>query len=263
MELGLRDKVAIVTGGSMGIGFEAARSLAEEGTAVAICARGLESLEAAAEEIRSATGSPVLAVRADMTQKQDIEKLVAEAVAAFGGVDILVLNAGTSIASTMEQSRDEDWEYDYSLSVIGAVRACRLAVPQMRQRGGGSIIYMAAVTAKAPAVPNIGISTAGRAAALNFVKVLANEVARDKIRVNAINLGAFWTPLVRSHLEERAREQNTTLDSVREGLLAGIPLGRLGQPQDAADLVAFLASDRAGYITGAAIELDGGWARYI
>ena len=255
LELGLAGKVAIVTGGSEGLGRACAERLAREGARVAICARRKDVLERAAEQIRAATGGELLARPADVTRPADIEALVGAVVAQFGGVDVLVNNAGTSAAAAFEQVDDAAWQRDLDLKLMAAVRFCRLVVPHMKRRGGGRIINVTTIGGKAPA-PRALPTTVTRAAGINLTKALAGEYAPDRILVNTVCLG-----LVKSAQWER--RATGALDSYYQEVARRVPLGRVGEADEFADLVAFLASERAGYITGTAINFDGGMSAVV
>jgi 3-oxoacyl-[acyl-carrier protein] reductase len=250
LELGLKGKVAIVTGGSEGLGRACAERFASEGVGVAICARRTEPLERAAKEIQSATGAEVLAMPTDVTRSEAVEAFVAATVARFGGVDILVNNAGTSAAAGFEAVDDRAWQADIDLKLIAAIRFCRLVIPHMRRRGGGRIINVTTVGGKAPAARSLPTSVT-RAAGINLTKSLATEYAADKILVNTICLG-----LVKSKQWERRAKGD--LDGYYVEAARRVPLGRVAEAAEFADLVAFLASERAAYITGTAINFDGG-----
>ncbi len=256
LELGLKDRVAIITGASDGLGRATAEKLAAEGCKVAICARREPHLRAVAESIASATGAEVLAVPADVSKAADIERFVEAAVDRFGGVDIAVNNAGKSAAASLEEVDDEAWREDLDLKVMGAVRICRLVVPIMRAHGGGSIVNATIVGGKAPQARALPTSVS-RAAGINLTKSLANEYAADQIRVNTICIG-----LLKSEQWVR-RAGARPVEELYEELSAGVPLGRIGEEAEYADLVAFLVSDRAAYITGTAINLDGGMAAVV
>jgi 3-oxoacyl-[acyl-carrier protein] reductase len=252
LELGLKGKVAIITGGSEGLGRACAERLARCGAQVAICARRPDVLAATADAIRGATGGDVLARPTDVTRAAEVEAFVGEVVTRFGGVDILVNNAGTSSAAGFETVDDHTWQEDFDLKVMAAIRLCRLAIPHMRRRGGGAIVNVTTVGGKAPAARALPTSVT-RAAGINLTKALANEYAADGIRVNTVCLGivksAQWTRRAKGDLDAFYRE----VAQQRR-----IPLGRVGEPEEFADLVAFLVSDRARFITGTAVNLDGG-----
>ena len=251
LDLGLKGKVALITGGSDGLGYATAARLAAEGARVAICARRQAHLEAAAAELRQASGGEVLAVVADVARAEDCERFVGEAVAAFGGVDILVNNAGTSAARGLEEVDDAAWQADIDLKLMAAVRLCRRAIPQMRARGGGAIVNATIVGGKAPPAKGLPTSVT-RAAGINLTKSLANEYAAANIRVNTICIG-----LIKSAQWER-RAGNRPVEELYAEMGRRVPLGRMGEAAEYADLVAFLVSARAAFITGTAINLDGG-----
>jgi NAD(P)-dependent dehydrogenase (short-subunit alcohol dehydrogenase family) len=250
LDLGLTGKIAIITGGSDGLGRAAAERLAAEGAKVAICARRKEHLEQEAEAIRKATGGQVLAHAADVSRASDCERLVDAVVAQWGGVDILFNNAGTSAAAGFEKVSDDEWQGDWDLKVMGAVRMSRLCIPHMKKRGGGSIVNITTVGGKAPR-PQALPTSVTRAAGLNLTKSLANEYAADKIRVNTICIG-----LVRS--AQIAKRAKGDLEAHYAELAKRVPLGRVAPASELADLFAFLVSERATYITGTAINFDGG-----
>jgi 3-oxoacyl-[acyl-carrier protein] reductase len=250
LDLGLTGKVAIITGGSDGLGRAAAEKLSAEGARVAICARRKDHLEAAADAIRRATGGEVLAHVADVSQPADCERLVNAVVAHWGGVDILLNNAGTSAAAPFEKVGDDAWQADWDLKVMGAVRMSRLVIPHMRARGGGRIVNITTVGGKAPR-PKALPTSVTRAAGINLTKSLANEYAADNVRVNTICIG-----LVRS--AQIARRAKGDLEAHYVELGKNVPLGRVAHASEFADLFAFLVSERASYITGASINFDGG-----
>ena len=258
MDLGLRGKVAIITGGSDGIGKAAALSLAAEGARVVICARREDVLEAAAKEIRETTGSEVLAVPTDVTQTEQVKNLFAKAIDAFGRVDMLVNNAGTSAAHPFEKATEETWQADLNLKLFGAIHCCREALPHMRAQGGGRIINITTPGGKAPGAGSVPTSVS-RAAGIALTKALSKEYAAHNILVNTVCIG-----LIKSGQHERrwekanADQPDLTLDGWYGRMGEGVPLGRVGEAAEAGDLIAFLASERASYITGAAINLDGG-----
>lgn len=251
LDLGLEGKVALITGGSDGLGRAAAARLVAEGARVAICGRRGPHLEAAAAELRETAGGEVLAVSADVTRAEDCARFVDEAAGAFGGVDILLNNAGTSAARGLEELDDDAWQADIDLKLMAAVRLCRAVIPIMRERGGGAIVNTTIVGGKAPAARALPTSVT-RAAGINLTKSLANEYASANIRVNTICLG-----LIKSAQWER-RAGNRPVEELYREIAKRVPLGRVGEAEEYADLVAFLVSERARFITGTAINLDGG-----
>ncbi|HWI82116.1 SDR family NAD(P)-dependent oxidoreductase [Ramlibacter sp.] len=252
LELGLKDKVAIITGGSDGLGRAGAQRLAAEGAKVAIAARRADHLEHAAEDIRAATGGDVLAVPTDVTQADQCERLVQAVLKRWGRVDILLNNAGTSAAAAFADVSDEAWQADWELKVMGAVRMCRLVIPPMRRQRDGRIVNITTVSGKAPKGKGVPTSVS-RAAGINLTKSLANEYAADNVRVNTICIG-----LVRSAQIDRMAQGGDLEAHYARLARERVPLGRVAQAAEFADLFAFLVSDRASYITGTAINFDGG-----
>jgi NAD(P)-dependent dehydrogenase (short-subunit alcohol dehydrogenase family) len=252
LELGLKGKVGIVTGASEGLGRACAERFARCGARVAMCARRADVLDAAASAIQKATGAEVFALPTDVTKPAHVEAFVRAVGERFGGVDVLVNNAGTSSAAGFEAVDDEAWQYDFDLKVMGAIRFCRLVIPLMKARGGGAIVNVTTVGGKAPAAKALPTSLT-RAAGINLTKSLANEYAADGIRVNTVCLGivksAQWTRRATGDLDAFYRD----VAQKRR-----IPLGRVGEAEEFADLVAFLVSERARFITGTAVNFDGG-----
>jgi NAD(P)-dependent dehydrogenase (short-subunit alcohol dehydrogenase family) len=255
LDLGLTGKVAIVTGGSVGLGRAAAMRLAREGARVSICARRKEVLERTAAEIRQG-GGDVLAIPADVTRPEDIENVVKATTDRFGGIDILLNNAGTSSAAAFMDVDDRAWQTDIELKLMAAIRFCRLTIPVMQRRGGGVIVNVTTIGGKAPA-PRAVPTAVTRAAGINLTKGLANEYAGAGIRVNTICLG-----LVKSEQWER-RAKNGDVEAVYREAAKRVPLGRMGEAEEFGDLVAFLVSARAGFITGTSINFDGGMGAVV
>ena len=262
MELGLGGKISIVTGGSKGIGRSIAMALAREGSDVAICARGMEELEDAAAEIRAKTGRKVLAVRADMSDLGDIKNLVSSTVAELGGVDILINNAVNSVAAPFMELADEDWLNHIHVKVMGYVRCSREAIPHMINRGGGRIINIGGMAARsAGSLTNSNGVT--NSAVSNIAKNLSDQVAKDGILVNCIHPGTTRTPRQDMVLERQAQDANVSVEEAERRAVARIPIGRMVEPEDIADLVLFLVSARATAITGQTIAVEGGAGRGI
>lgn len=262
MNLSLQGKIAIVTGGSKGIGWATALALAEEGVDVAICARGLDALNAAAAEIRSKTGRNVVAIQADMGVPEDIRNLVATTAAELGGVDILVNNAVSPTAAPFTELADEDWQRHLNVKVMGYVRCSREVIPHMRQRGGGRIINVGGMAARnVNALANsFGVANA---AASNIAKNLSDQVAQYGILVNCVHPGATRTTRQTVILDRQARDAHTNVEQAEQEAISRIPIGRMIEPTDIANLVLFLVSNRAGAITGQTIGVDGGASRGI
>ncbi|MGM9949194.1 MAG: SDR family NAD(P)-dependent oxidoreductase [Lysinibacillus sp.] len=255
MELHLQGKVAIVTGASKGIGFCTALQLAKEGAHVAICARGEKHLEVAAASIKQLTGADVLVVPADIMKEQDCREVIEKTVAKFGRIDVLVNNAGTSSAHSFEQVATELWQADLDLKLFGAVHCSKYAVPYMKQSGGGSIVNVTAVLAKTPPANSLP-TTVSRAAGLALTKAMSKDLGQYNIRVNAVCIG-----LIRSdQIEKRWKSQAPDLSWAEYSKQVGqsIPLGRIGDTEEAANVITFLASDAASYVSGTAINIDGG-----
>jgi len=252
MDLKLGDKVAIVTGGTQGIGKATAMLLAKEGARVVIAARGRELLGTVSAEIRAA-GGRVAAIQADVSKPEDCERLIAGAIESFGRIDILVNNAGTSATGEFESVTDATWQADFDLKLFGAIRLARLAIPQMRRQGGGRIINITNIGAKQPRAKSMP-TTVTRAAGLALTKALSKEFAADKILVNTVCIG-----LIRAGQHERkAAKSGVEVESMYAGMGKDIPLGRVGLAEEVANVITFLASDAASYVTGTSINLDGG-----
>jgi len=254
--LELENKVAVITGASDGLGRAAAERLASEGAKVAICARRKDRIEETAREIEARTGGEVFAQAADVRKNTDVDAFIDSVVARFGGVDILLNNAGTSAAAPFEDVDDDQWQADIELKLLAAVRICRRVIPLMRERGGGRIVNITTVGGKAPEPKRLPTSVT-RAAGINLTKSLAGEYASDNILVNTICIGK-----VKSAQWER-RAVGGNVDAVYADMSRNIPLGRMGESEEFADLVAFLVSARAAYITGTAINFDGGLSAVV
>ena len=252
MDLQLNGRVALVTGGSQGIGKAVAAMLAQEGASVVIAARGAELLDKVATEIRAA-GGKVHAVAADVSQAADCERLVAETIKTFGRLDILVNNAGTSATGEFESVTDEAWQADFNLKLFAAIRLARLVVPGMRQHGWGRIINMTNIGAKQPRAKSMP-TTVTRAAGLAFTKAMSKEFAASTILVNTVCIG-----LIKAGQHERkAARAGVPVEQMYDAMGKDIPLGRVGRAEEVASVVAFLASEAASYVTGSSVNLDGG-----
>jgi 3-oxoacyl-[acyl-carrier protein] reductase len=259
MELGLRGKAALVTGASRGIGRAIALELAREGCRVALCARGREALETAAAGVRD-LGAEALAIAADVTAPDGVRTAVETAIAAFGGVDILVNNVGGSTGASFEETSPEEWQRAIDLNLMPAVRASRLVVPSMRARGGGAIVNIVSIYGREWGGSYVQRPTyiAAKAAEIGMSKALAMELAPHGIRVNAVAPGSILFP--GGGWERRTREDP---EGIAAFLKADLPLRRFGRPEEVARVVAFLASDAASLVVGACLNVDGGQSRAL
>ena len=261
MQLGLEGRVAVITGGSAGLGLGAARSLTAEGARVVLVARGAERLTAAAQEITRQHGpSCALAVPADVCDPTDLERVVTTTLDHFGRIDAVVNNAGVSRGLPFLDADDEQWAEDIELKVMAAVRLSRLVLPHLRAAGGGRIVNVLNTAAKAPAAASAPTSVT-RAAGLALTKVLSKEFAADGVLVNAILIGLIRSDQWQRRWENEGRKG--TIEDLYAQMARNVPLGRVGTEQEFGDLVAFLLSDRAGFITGCGINLDGGMSAVV
>ena len=262
MELGLRDRVALVTGGSMGIGKATALALAREGAHVAICARGKTLLESVAAEIAAETERTILPFVADLNKEEDAQRFVRKAVDHFGRLDILVNSAGSSPGGTLQSLEEEQWMESLNLKFMGYVRTTKPAVGHMKERGWGRVINV---------IGNDGIKPiyfeltpgAANAAGINFTLAIAEELAPHGITVNAVNPGPVdterWWGLVRT----LAREMDISESEAQEKAVRSMPMGRLCTSEEVADVVIFLASEKASFVTAASISVDGAQRKAI
>ncbi len=258
MDFGLTGKVAIITGGSEGIGKASALRLCEEGAEVAICARRGDVLQKAADEIKAKTGKEVLSMAVDVCNEAQVQELVQKTVDRFGGIDILVNNAGGSRAFPFLEASEETWREDIEIKLFGAIFCSKAVIPYMRKRGGGRIINMTTGGGKAPGQKSVPTSVS-RAAGINLTKSMATEYAPENILVNTICLGLLKSMQHERRYEQQKKEQpDLTLDAWYDELSKRVPVGRVGEAEEVGDLVAFLSSSRAAFITGTSINIDGG-----
>lgn len=257
VDFGLTGKTALVGGASRGIGRAVAIALAREGCNVAVCARTPDALEAMAEEIRQETGVQVLAKACDMAEAEQIENLVKETVAQFKRLDIVVNNAGGPPTGTFETLTDDYWEHALEQNLMSVVRTTREALPHLKRAGSGRIINITSVAVKQP-IDNLMLSNAARLGVVGLAKTLSREVGAEGITVNNVCPGNIATERLISLIEQRASAMGTSLEQAVSVEEARIPMGFLGTPDDVANLVVFLASEQARYITGTTIQVDGG-----
>ena len=252
MDMGLQGKVAVVTGGTDGIGKATALMLAREGARVALCSRRAEAVTKTVDDIKRA-GGEAFGLAADMSKTADIERFMNAVIERFGRVDILVNNAGTSARGAFLEVSDETWEADLELKVFGAIRCTRLVVPHMRKHGGGRVINITISSAKQPGAQSMPTSVS-RAAGLALTKALSKEYAADNILVNTVCIGKIKS----GQHERRYTQAGMGADEYYAKESKGIPLGRFGEADEAASAIVFLASSAASYVTGTSINLDGG-----
>jgi 3-oxoacyl-[acyl-carrier protein] reductase len=257
MDLGLNGRVALVAAASRGLGKAVATALAEEGARVAIFSRKQEAIEAAAGEIRGRTGGEILPLAADVNDPDQLARVVRATVDRFGRLDILVNNAGGPPPGTFDTVAEEQWQQAIDLTLLSAVRLTRLALPHLRMQGGGRIINLTSSSTREP-IPNLLLSNAIRAAVAGWAKTLATELASENILVNCVAPGRIETERLKELDSANAQRQGRTVEEVRGANETSIPLGRYGRPEEFAAAVAFLASDRASYITGITLYVDGG-----
>ena len=259
MDLELRGKVALVTAASKGLGRASAMALAAEGAQIAISARSA-ILETTAAEIGAATGAQVLAVRGDVSEAADVTRMVAATMERFGQIDILVINAGGPPPGSFLSLTIDQWEQALQLTMLSAVRLCHAVVPHMLQRSSGSIVAIQSASVKQP-VDNLILSNSIRLAVIGLLKSLAIELGPHGIRVNSLNPSSTQTERIDQLLAERAAANHSTPAAEAAKVVAGIPLGRMGTPEEFGRTLAWLASPAASYVHGQAVMFDGGAVR--
>ena len=262
MDLHLGGKVAMVGGGSRGLGFAVARALAAEGARVSIASRNRDAIERAGARIETETGRPVLAIAADLASAADIARWHAATSERLGGIDLLFANTGGPPAGRALDFPDEAWQSAFELLVLSVIRQVRLVVPSMQQRGGGAILMSTSSAVKEP-IPNIALSTVLRASVAALAKTLALELAGKGIRVNQLVPGRIGTDRVVEIDAINAGKAGISPDEQKSRSVSQIPLGRYGSPEEFGAMAAFLLSDAASYVTGASVQVDGGLVRCL
>ena len=262
MNLDLVSKVAIVCAASKGLGRATAFSLAREGASVAICARTESALVKTAQDIRRETNATVVPVVADVSRAADVQRLVDRTVRELGAIDILVNNTGGPKSALFESLSDDDWDDAFQSVLMSVARLSRAVIPHMRARGGGRIINITSISAKQP-VEGLVLSNALRAAVTGLARTLANEVAAEKILVNCVAPGYTRTDRVVELADAAAAREGISPDAVQQRTVSRIPMLRMATPEEFADVVTFLASGRASYVTGTTIQVDGGYVRSL
>ena len=257
MDLGLRGKVALVTAASQGIGLATAHALAREGARLAICARDSLTLQAAADSIRRAHSVSVQAIVCDLVDEAAIASMVKQVLGVQHTIHVLVNNAGGPTPGSFAKLSDDDWQRAFELTLMSAVRTTRAVLPTMRAQRWGRIIIISSYSVKQP-IAEIMLSNSLRLAVAGWAKTLATEVARDNVLINSVAPGWIRTDRVTQALAARAKASNISMAEAEAQVVREVPIGRLGRPEEIADAVAFLASERAGFISGTLLPVDGG-----
>ncbi len=263
MDLGLKDKVAVVTGASVGIGLAIARALAAEGVHLAICARGGDRIRLTADAIASEFGVRCLGVSTDVSKAEEIQTFVEGVKREYGGADILINNAGVGSEETVMDASDEKWQYYWDLHVMAAVRLARGLAPTMKERGGGVILHNASICATQPLWYEPIYNTT-KAALVMFSKCLATELIPANIRVNTVNPGLVMTPDWQKTAKILTEGKDITWEEYLEQIARqNAPIGRFASPEEIANLFVFLCSPKASYCVGSTFYIDGGWLKTI
>ena len=257
MNLGLKGKRALVLAASRGLGYACARGLAAEGCQLVICSRDDRRIHAAADTIAKDTGTRVHAIASDVSDEGAARRLIDAAVSQLGGLDIVVHNAGGPPAGDTASMSEAQWQKAFEQNMLSFVRIVNAAVPELKKAGGGRIITIASSSIKQP-IPNLVLSNALRAGVWGFAKTLSRELGPDRILVNVVAPGRIQTERIDELDQANAVKAGKPVDEIKKASVAGVPLGRIGRPDEFANVVVFLASDAASYITGQAITVDGG-----
>jgi 3-oxoacyl-[acyl-carrier protein] reductase len=257
MDLGLKNKIALIAGASKGLGEATARQLAREGARVAIVSRTAEKLAATAESIRQETGAEVVAIPGDVASADDIERMIQATVQQLGGLDVVVANGGGPPPGRFEEFNDDAWSKAVNLLLLSSVRLIRGALPHLRQSSSPAVLTITSLAVKQP-IPNLILSNSIRSAVIGLTKSLALELGPDRIRVNSILPATTETDRITALATDNARRNGTTLEEELKKQAAASPLGRIASPQEFANVAAFLCSPAASYLTGVMLSVDGG-----
>ena len=262
MDLGLKGKVAFVAGGSQGLGKAVAMEMSREGAKIAICALDDPELPKAVEEIRLATGGEIIGIPVNLSEAEQARDFIRKGIEYFGTVNILVNNAGGPPDRTFLEVDDDQWDLGIRLNLLSTIIMTREVVPIMMEKRWGRIINMTSISVKQP-IDGLILSNTVRSGVIGFAKTLSNELAPFNVTVNNVCPGYTMTERVRKLSVDVAKKRGTTPEAVIKSWESLIPMGRLGTPEEFADLVTFLASERSGFITGASIQIDGGYYKGI
>ncbi|MFQ5630355.1 MAG: SDR family oxidoreductase [bacterium] len=257
MDFGIKGKTALVAAASQGLGFAAARELATEGANVVMCSRNQEKIEAAAEQMRQNSGVAIEPVVADVRKNEDIMKIIDKTVESFGGIDILITNAGGPPAGNFDDISDDGWLSGVELTMLSAIRFIRGVLPYMKKSNWGRIVNILSISVKQP-IAGLLVSNTIRPGLVGLSKTLADEVAANGITVNNVCPGWTKTERVDGLMAIRAQKQRISIEEASADIVNNVPMQRMGKPEELAALIAFLCSERASYITGATIPVDGG-----
>jgi 3-oxoacyl-[acyl-carrier protein] reductase len=262
MEFGLKGKTAFVMAGSKGLGKAAALKLSEEGANIAIISRSMENLKKAQKDIKEKTGKSPFIIQGDVKNKKDVENAVKETVKKFSTVHILFANAGGPPAGGFFDFKPEDYEEAVKLNLMSTIYATYAVIPFMKENKWGRIIASVSISVKQP-MDSLILSNVSRAGVITFIKSVSNAVAPFNITANSILTGYTMTDRVKNLLENAARKNGTSIEEASRNIIEKIPMGRIGTVEEYASLVAFLASEKASYITGISIPIDGGYIKCI
>ncbi len=257
MNLELEGKVAIVTGASRGMGFAIAKRLAEEGAHLALCARDASALEKVADELAGITGRRPMVMSCDLSSESQVRAFIDKVMETYGGVDVLISNVGGPPRSSFMEITDEVWDHWFQLTFMSYVRLVRFVVPSMRSRGGGHILTIGSNSSINP-IREFSLSNALRLGVWGLVRTLTDELGKDNIRVTMLSPGRIATERYLAANQRRAEKSGLSLEEVDARARRSIPLGRIGDPQEIADAVAFIVSERGRYFSGSNFTLDGG-----
>lgn len=260
MELQLKDKVAAVAASSQGLGFAAARALAAEATRIGICSRSKTNIEQAASRLRAETGAEVFTHVVDLSKREGAVGFVDAVAKHFGDLHVLVTNAGGPPPGGFEQAGFEQLERAFHLTMESTIAMIKTAVPRMRERKWGRVVNILSITVKQPEI-NLLMSNTMRAGLVGYTKSISQELARDNVLINNVAPGYTRTERLNQLAENLAANDNVSIDEVYARWEAKIPMGRLGKPDELGDVIAFLASERASYVTGVTLQVDGGFVQ--